>query len=103
MSIALFMGRTIRGNVMHLITKLMMGIVLILAATSTAHATSHAKTKNHAFHGKALFNYPNPHPVYIVTFTQEELERMKMERTMQSLSRANYVKKAKHQAVPELN
>ena len=46
------------------------------------HATS---TSTRVIHGKPLFKYPREHLVYIVTYTQDDLARMKQDKFMRDL------------------
>ena len=55
-----------------------------------------------AFHGKALFTYPNQHPVYIVTYTQQDLQKMKRDQLLQDISKATFTRKVPVRALPML-
>jgi hypothetical protein len=46
------------------------------------------------FHGKALFKYPNEHPVSIVTFTQQDLEKSRQDRFLRDLKNATLSRKS---------
>ena len=44
-------------------------------------------------HGKPLFKYPNEHPAYIVTYTEQDLLRMREEKFVKELENASFIRR----------
>jgi hypothetical protein len=85
---------------MSFFAKVAKALLILLTFVSVAEAQTGASLSCMAqphrlkeFHGKALFRYPNEHPVSIVTFTQQDLERIREERFFRSLKHATFVRK----------
>jgi len=55
------------------------------------------------YRAKALFKYPNPNPVSIVVFTQQDLEKIKQDRFLHDLKNATLTRKPASHSSPILN
>jgi len=74
-------------------TKVFFVLVFLLLSTSLTQAIAGdpvcvQPNKNHKIrHGKPLFTYPQEHFVYIVTYSQEDLQKMRKERMFRTLTK----------------
>jgi hypothetical protein len=69
-------------------------LALEKATPSDVH---HKHTK---YRGKPLFKYPNEHPVYIVTYTQQDLEKIRQDRFMRDLKNATFSRRTASHVLP---